>query len=308
LRSATEGFACFAVEFSPFEENKFACAAGQNFGIVGNGRQYVFVNDGRGLRIQSAFDTQDGLFDCAWSEENERILLSASGDGSLKIWDTAQPSGRPIQSIPAHEKEVYSVHWNPMAKDTFVSGSWDLTAKLWSPRRPAPIMVFAEHTGGIYDTVWSPSNPRVFASVAGDGALKIWDTNERHSVQTVLAHHNEVLSCDWNKYEENVVVTGSVDKTIKIWDLRNPRQELTTLSGHSLAVRRVKCSPHFGGVIASCSYDMSVIIWDTAAPREPLVRRIDHHTEFVQGIDFNLFIEGQIATCSWDQTVDIINV
>ena len=68
---------------------------------MGNGRQYVFVNDGRGLlillclevvlsvlvglRIQSAFDTQDGLFDCAWSEENERILLSASGDGSLKV-------------------------------------------------------------------------------------------------------------------------------------------------------------------------------------------------------------------------------
>lgn len=31
------------------------------------------------------FDTRDGLFDCSWSEENERILLSASGDGTLKV-------------------------------------------------------------------------------------------------------------------------------------------------------------------------------------------------------------------------------
>lgn len=76
---------------------------------------------------------------------------------------------------------------------------------------------------------------------------------ERHSVQTIAAHNNEILSCDWNKYEDHVVVTGSVDKTIKVWDLRNPRREVSMLSGHSLAVRRVKCSPHFGGVIASCS-------------------------------------------------------
>lgn len=76
---------------------------------------------------------------------------------------------------------------------------------------------------------------------------------ERGSVQTVQAHYTEILSCDWNKYEDNIVVTGSVDKTIKIWDLRRPQRELATLSGHSLAVRRVKCSPHFGGVIASCS-------------------------------------------------------
>jgi peroxin-7 len=73
------------VAFSPFEPNRFAVAAAQNFGIVGNGRQYVFVNDGRGLQIVCAFDTQDGIFDCAWSEENEQILLSACGDGSLKV-------------------------------------------------------------------------------------------------------------------------------------------------------------------------------------------------------------------------------
>ena len=84
----------------------------------------------------SAYDTQDGIFDCAWSEENENILLSSCGDGSIKFWDTSIPHGRPIQSIAAHQKEVYSVSWNPIAKDLFVSGSWDLTAKLWSSRRP----------------------------------------------------------------------------------------------------------------------------------------------------------------------------
>ena len=33
----------------------------------------------------AAFDTADGLYDCCWSEENENILVSASGDGSVKV-------------------------------------------------------------------------------------------------------------------------------------------------------------------------------------------------------------------------------
>lgn len=37
-----------------------------------------------GLQEWRAFDTVDGLYDCAWSEENENILASASGDGSIK--------------------------------------------------------------------------------------------------------------------------------------------------------------------------------------------------------------------------------
>jgi peroxin-7 len=53
--------------------------------------------------------------------------------------------------------------------------------------------------------------------------------------------------------------------------------------------------------------DMSVILWDLQPSLvDPLVRRFEHHSEFVVGLDFNLFVEGQLATCSWDETVDII--
>lgn len=38
-----------------------------------------------GLVEVRVFDTADGLYDCAWSEENENILVSASGDGSIKV-------------------------------------------------------------------------------------------------------------------------------------------------------------------------------------------------------------------------------
>lgn len=34
-----------------------------------------------------SFDTQDGLYDVAWSEVHENQLVTGSGDGSLKLWD-----------------------------------------------------------------------------------------------------------------------------------------------------------------------------------------------------------------------------
>jgi hypothetical protein len=37
-RTAYNGYAC---AFSPFHENRLAVATAQNFGIIGNGRQYV---------------------------------------------------------------------------------------------------------------------------------------------------------------------------------------------------------------------------------------------------------------------------
>jgi peroxin-7 len=33
------------------------------------------------------YDTQDGLYDVAWSEIHENQLVTGSGDGSIKLWD-----------------------------------------------------------------------------------------------------------------------------------------------------------------------------------------------------------------------------
>lgn len=44
-----------------------------------------------GLVEVAAFDTLDGVYDCAWSEANENVLLAAIGDGSIKMYDLAAP-------------------------------------------------------------------------------------------------------------------------------------------------------------------------------------------------------------------------
>lgn len=52
----------------------------------------VYVVQARRLNLAlplafRSFETQDGLYDVAWSEINENQLVTASGDGSIKLWD-----------------------------------------------------------------------------------------------------------------------------------------------------------------------------------------------------------------------------
>lgn len=52
-------------------------------------RQYVLELGLDGiLHVVRDFLTQEGLYDCSWNEMNENQLVSASADGSIKLWDT----------------------------------------------------------------------------------------------------------------------------------------------------------------------------------------------------------------------------
>jgi hypothetical protein len=83
----TTGFNGYAVQYSPFFDSRLACAASANFGLVGNGRLYVLGLTPTGIVVEKWFDTQDGLFDCAWSEIHENQIVTATGDGSIKLFD-----------------------------------------------------------------------------------------------------------------------------------------------------------------------------------------------------------------------------
>jgi peroxin-7 len=52
---------------------------------VGLTRLVVF---GGSLNLEGrSYETQDGLYDVAWSEVHENQLVTASGDGSIRLWD-----------------------------------------------------------------------------------------------------------------------------------------------------------------------------------------------------------------------------
>ena len=92
LSYRTVGYNGYGVGYSPFFDNKLAVATAANYGLVGNGKLFILGIDSTGqIRKDIAWETQDGLFDLAWSEVHENQVATASGDGSVKLFDLTVP-------------------------------------------------------------------------------------------------------------------------------------------------------------------------------------------------------------------------
>jgi peroxin-7 len=112
----TPGFAHSNVAWSPLHTTRIAIASSANYGIIGNGRLNIAStlsspSGTAGIKLDklsvqldfffpihlavklmprlASYETQDGLYDLAWSEVHENQLVTVSGDGSIKLWDVA---------------------------------------------------------------------------------------------------------------------------------------------------------------------------------------------------------------------------
>ncbi|KAL8841884.1 MAG: hypothetical protein Q9170_000757 [Blastenia crenularia] len=277
LEFRTQGFNGYAVKYSPFFDSRIAVASAANFGLVGNGRLYILGLTPKGIVAEKWFDTQDSLYDLCWSESHENQCVVAAGDGSIKLFDIGLDDF-PVQSWQEHKREVFAVHWNLVAKDTFCSSSWDGTIKVWSPSRDSSLLTIPTHSC-TYSTSFSPHSPSILSSVSSDSHLRIFDLRtpssaSNHLTCSIPLHASlslpssaavppsEALTHDWNKYRSPIIAAAGVDRLIRTFDIRNPAQgPVAMLPGHEYAVRKVAWSPHLSDVLLSASYDMTCRVW-----------------------------------------------
>ena len=106
LSFRTKGYNGYGIQYSPFYDNKLAVATAANYGLVGNGRLFILNIEPNGtVSDQISWETQDGLFDIAWSEIHENQAVVASGDGTLKLFDLTVPNF-PVMNWKEHSREV----------------------------------------------------------------------------------------------------------------------------------------------------------------------------------------------------------
>lgn len=268
--------------------------------------------------------------------------MVACGDGSIKLFDISLDQF-PIASWSEHAREVFSVHWNLITKETFLSSSWDGTIKVWNPNVPRSITTLPTHSC-TYSAQFSPHNPTLISAVSSDSHVRMFDLRtpasaQNHLVLSFPVHTapaappgvapqtnippSEVLTHDWNKYRDTVIATAGVDTVIRTFDFRNPNAgPAAVLPGHQYAVRKISWSPHLSDVLLSASYDMTCRVWTdgTSAagqgPKDPMaygggreLGRMGRHTEFVTGVDWCMFgAEGWCTSCAWDERVLVWDV
>jgi WD40 repeat protein len=190
-----------------------------------------------------------------------RQALSASEDGTLKLWDLE--TGRELRTLAGHSVWVTGVAMSADGRRA-VSASVDQTLKVWNLATGRGLHTLAGHSDRVNGVALSGDGRRA-VSASQDHTLKVWDVETGRQLVTLTGHSDAVNSVAISR-DGRRAVSASEDKTLKVWNL-NTGRELHTLTGHAGAVSGVGVTPdgHRG---VSASSDRTLKLWDLEAGRE----------------------------------------
>ncbi|POS86269.1 nuclear migration protein-like protein nudF [Erysiphe pulchra] len=191
----------------------------------------------------------------AGSPSSGNLLVSASRDKSLRIWDVS--TGYCVKTLRGHSAWVRDVSSSYDGKFLLSAGN-DQTAKIWDTTSGESKITLIGHEHVIECCVFAP--PTSYGNLASVAGLK------KPPLSTSSAEF---------------VATGSRDKCIRIWDTRGTI--IMTLKGHDNWVRGLVFHPG-GKYLMSVSDDKTLRCWDLSQEGK-LVKTIDDvHGHFVSCI------------------------
>jgi WD40 repeat protein len=234
------------------------------------------------------------VFACQISPDN-RFIVSASLDKTLKVWDTA--TGVERFTLSGHTDSLQSCQIS--ADNRFiVSASDDGTLKVWDTATGVERFTLVGHANSVRDCQISPDN-RFIVSASSDNTLKVWDTATGVECFTLIGHTDSLQSCQISP-DNRFIVSASDDGTLKVWDTATGAERFT-LVGHANSVRDCQISPD-NRFIVSASSDKTLKVWDTATGVERFT--LSGHTAGVLGCQIspdNRFI----VSASSDNTLKV---
>ena len=198
------------------------------------------------------------VFDVDWTR-NGRTLLSAGGDGTVRLWDTQAvgPYGR-LSNVSQQKGGSSSGVASTSLSTVEVPG---LKAEPLVEVGGAALAVYRGHAPST--PVWSVSSAPCgyyFATGGSDYTARIFATDRCTSVRVLSGHVSPNVNCVTWHPNCNYVVTASDDKTCRMWDIQTGRC-VRLLSGSSRGLNLVRVSPS-GRYVAGAGNDNVVRIWD----------------------------------------------
>ncbi|MBF0316673.1 MAG: protein kinase [Nitrospirae bacterium] len=231
-------------------------------------------------------------------DDRSRYLLSASADGTLKLWDIEE--GYCIRTFKAH---TGSVLCSVLSADgeLALSASADSTIRLWETSREREKRVFRGHVGPVRG-IGISYDGRLALSCGSDSTLRVWDVNTGKELKRFEGHDGAVNSVSL-AMDGRFAISGSADNKISRWEIAGFMKSLNTFAGHSGNVTSVYMS-HDGKMAVSGSEDKTVRIWDISTGQ--CIRTLDGHTAPVTCVYMTLD-NAYIFSGSMDNTIRLWN-
>mmetsp|Transcript_9559 Transcript_9559/g.15676 ORF Transcript_9559/g.15676 Transcript_9559/m.15676 type:complete len:261 (-) Transcript_9559:119-901(-) len=206
-----------------------------------------------GTLLRSLKGHSDAVLSVCMSED-ERILVSAGRDGSLRFWDVA--TGSTSRVAQEHVLSVLRVRF--CGSDRVVSAGFDRSIRIWDVETGKSVNVLNGHHMRPVTGVCSDEFGRVVASCSWDRSIVLWDVNSGKMVGEMFGHGDWIYSVSMSA-DARVIASCSHDRTVRLWSTETGKQ-LQVLEGHKEPVYAVSMTPD-GRRVASGCLDQTVRVW-----------------------------------------------
>lgn len=192
---------------------------------------------------------------------DSRLLVSASGDRTLKLWRTAD--GSLVRTLKGYDAAVWQAVFSPDGQQ-IVSASTDGKLTFWTIDGTV-IRAIQASNAPLWSVAYSPNGQQI-ATGSGDSQIQIWSRAGRLS-ETLEGHEAEVLQVRFSA-DGKMLASASADRTVKLW--RSNGTPLRTFRGHRAVVRSVAIAAD-NQTVASASEDGQVKLWKQSPFSIPLI-------------------------------------
>ncbi|GMH63328.1 hypothetical protein TrLO_g6130 [Triparma laevis f. longispina] len=216
------------------------------------------------------------VYGLSWFKDG-RSLLSAGGDGSVRLWDTSLAGFEGGQGGPTGggaQLAVYKGHVGDTGVNDvavcdagyfFATAGSDATARLWTTDRTVPVRLFAGHLSHVNTVAWHP-NCNYIATGSDDHTVRLWDVQSGKAVRLLSGFYGPVTSLAFCPSGRNVSAADSrgvvscfdIGTGKKINDLR-PSSKLT----HIYSLSYSKC-----GSALAAGGESNIRVYDVRRGRE----------------------------------------
>ena len=158
----------------------------------------------------------DDIYALAFSSGG--VLASASGDGTVKLWDLA--AGREKATLEGHDGLVYGTAFTRDGK-TVASGGGDGTVRLWDVASSRQRQLFKGHEQAVYAVAFSPDGS-LHASAGDDQTVRLWDVREGRSLAILRGHTGKIYGLAFSA-DGKLLASSGGDRMIRLWDVAGRR-------------------------------------------------------------------------------------
>jgi WD40 repeat protein len=191
---------------------------------------------------------------------NGRSVVTASSDGTARVWDAA--TGAPRTPPLEHQGPVEAASFSPDGRRV-VTASADYTARVWDAETGRPLTDPLRHGAGVATVAFSPDSRRVVTG-SRQGMARVWDAATGAPVTPPLKHGMGLIRVAFSPDGRHVGTAGGGDYTARLWDAATG-ESLGPPLRHRGWAYHLAFSPD-GRRLATACQDGTAWVWNVPGP------------------------------------------